>query len=840
MKEESGYEGLKGMNGEPKRGAPEGKKGPEAMIRQDVVLEILKALPGTLNAVDKDYNILMVGGEIARTFQEIDHVIGKKCYSVFQNAESPCPWCKIDKVLQEGAIINEITTPDDPREALVKAPLHVCIRPLKDRDGNIIGALELGTDITEIREANEKYQRLQDKLKKSVERYRRMFENIQDVYYEVTMDGTILELSPSIEDVLQYKREELIGKSTYDTYADPRERDELVNALRKSGTLRDYEIVLKNRDGSQVSCSVSVQLVTDDEDHSEKIVGSLRNVTHRKRVEGELADIGVKQAAIMASFPGVLDVVDRELTVLWANETARQFAQGDPLGEKCYRVYRGRDKPCEDCQVLETFKTGKPAQREQKIRLADGTTEYFDIKTSVVKSDKDGNPTQVLECATNITERKRAEKALQKAHEELERQVESRTAELVKANKKLKDEIEEGQRRDAALRESTHRLQLVYEQSLAYAQELRQGIVDRERVEKALRESEGRLQLILQTIPTGLFMVDLDRKITYWNKEAEKITGLQAEDAVGKQCLEAFDCADCRQGCPLFDAEAGEPLQEESTIYVGGKKILISRYGHLLKNVSGRAVGGVQTFIEITERKRAEQALVTSHDKLQSLASELSLAEERERRRVASEVHDCCSQNLAFVKLRLGALRASTASSDLAAALEEILELVDESIENTRSLISELGSPILYELGFVPAVEWLCQQTQKRHGIVVDFEDDGQAKPLSDDVRVLLFQAVREVLVNIVKHAETQIAGVSIARVDDQVRVEVQDDGVGFDSTEIGPSLDTTGRFGLFSIRMRLEPLGGQMVVESTPDRGTQVSLRAPLEHVGGKEGRVP
>jgi len=345
------------------------------------------------------------------------------------------------------------------------------------------------------------------------------------------------------------------------------------------------------------------------------------------------------------------------------------------------------------------------------------------------------------------------------------------------------------------------------------------------------------LQLILQTIPTGLFMVNLDKRITYWNKEAEKIAGLSAEDALGKQCLEAFDCAECRQECPLFDAQAGKPLQEkESTIYVDGKEIMISRYGHILKDVSGRTIGGVESFIEITERKRAEAALVTSHEKLQSLASELSLAEERERRRVAIEVHDCVSQNLAFVKLRLGALRASSASSGLAVATDEILKLINETIQNTRSLISELGSPILYELGFVPAVEWLCQQTQKRHGMVLDFEDDGQPKPLSHDVRVLLFQAVREVLVNIVKHAQGQTATVSIARDGDQVRVDVEDDGVGFDSAEIGPSVDTTGRFGLFSIRMRLEPLGGHMVVDSKLGHGTRVTLRAPLEQKGGNK----
>jgi PAS domain S-box-containing protein len=146
------------------------------MIKQHIILEILKTIPGTLNVVDTDYNILAVGGEIARTFEKTEQIIGKKCYRVFQKRQNPCPWCKLDKVIKTGAIINETTTPDDPREKLVKEALNIYIRPLKDRDGNIIGALELGTDITQIREANEELkraekalQRVHDELERRVE-----------------------------------------------------------------------------------------------------------------------------------------------------------------------------------------------------------------------------------------------------------------------------------------------------------------------------------------------------------------------------------------------------------------------------------------------------------------------------------------------------------------------------------------------------------------------------------------------------------------------------------------------------------------------------------------------
>ena len=105
------------------------KEGPE-FNRQEITLEILKTPPGTLNVIDTSYNIIMVGDEIARTLESIDRVIGEKCYNVFQKRDNPCPWCKVDKVLKTGEIINETTTPDDYREKLVKKPLNIYLRPL--------------------------------------------------------------------------------------------------------------------------------------------------------------------------------------------------------------------------------------------------------------------------------------------------------------------------------------------------------------------------------------------------------------------------------------------------------------------------------------------------------------------------------------------------------------------------------------------------------------------------------------------------------------------------------------------------------------------------------------
>jgi PAS domain S-box-containing protein len=125
----------------------------------------------------------------------------------------------------------------------------------------------------------------EEALRESEGRYRNIFKNIQDVYYEVTLDGTILEASPSIEDVSLYKREEIIGKSLSDIYVDPKNRDEFLKKLLKNGKVTDYEAFMIDKDGSQVPCSITAKLFCDKQGNPLKIIGSLRNITQRKRAE---------------------------------------------------------------------------------------------------------------------------------------------------------------------------------------------------------------------------------------------------------------------------------------------------------------------------------------------------------------------------------------------------------------------------------------------------------------------------------------------------------------------------------------------------------------------------
>jgi signal transduction histidine kinase len=242
---------------------------------------------------------------------------------------------------------------------------------------------------------------------------------------------------------------------------------------------------------------------------------------------------------------------------------------------------------------------------------------------------------------------------------------------------------------------------------------------------------------------------------------------------------------------------------------------------------------------EIGVRKRAESQVAAYQDNLRSLASSLSLAEERERRRLAVYLHDQIGHTLALANIKLGELHKSFLAQCPGFPTEELEKagnLLEQAIRDTHSLTFKISSPILYELGLEAALEWLTEQAQKDHGITARFIADGQPDHLDDDVRVLLFQAANELLVNVVKHAQAQNVEISVRREGGNVKVEVGDDGVGFRMAHMDPHRQKRCGFGLFSIRERLRPYGGVIEVQSEPGAGTHVILTVPLAIVAVTE----
>lgn len=222
-------------------------------------------------------------------------------------------------------------------------------------------------------------------------------------------------------------------------------------------------------------------------------------------------------------------------------------------------------------------------------------------------------------------------------------------------------------------------------------------------------------------------------------------------------------------------------------------------------------------------------------DDLRALSSELSLAEERERKHLAAALHDSVGQALSLSMLKLGEIDRFLSGSESKAVLKDVRDIFEKALQQIRTLTFELSPPILYELGLSAAIEWLTEQFERQYCVHFDFEAGGDSKEIPEAVSVLIFQSVRELLINVGKHAKANRVHVSVCANDGGVNVVVKDDGDGFDTASIQNLAHEKHSFGLFSIRERMKYIDGTLKVESTPGKGTTIELSVPLK--GNGEG---
>lgn len=257
--------------------------------------------------------------------------------------------------------------------------------------------------------------------------------------------------------------------------------------------------------------------------------------------------------------------------------------------------------------------------------------------------------------------------------------------------------------------------------------------------------------------------------------------------------------------------------------------------------------GVVVTYSNITESRHSSEqaeaalrAMATSLEErvrertvqLRTLMAELALSEDRERRMLARDLHDDLGQLLAIVKIKLTSLEGTERRGALKGALKEIETLIDQGNRSVRSLMLQLSPPVLDTLGLVPAIEWLGDEMERLYGLAVRVGGDTNLPMLDEPVRTTLFRAVRELLINVAKHSGTYCAEVRCHHEDNKcIAVTVTDSGRGFDYDAALSSPAANAGFGLISIRERIEFIGGEMIIDTTPGNGTTITIRFPTTH---------
>ncbi len=274
-------------------------------------------------------------------------------------------------------------------------------------------------------------------------------------------------------------------------------------------------------------------------------------------------------------------------------------------------------------------------------------------------------------------------------------------------------------------------------------------------------------------------------------------------------------------------APFAQRTDEIDVLRADGREACFSVTRRPVLDSDGEVLGVIAIGTDVSRRRETERRLARYQQSLRSLGSEVALSEERQRRAIATRIHDDISQNLAYAKLRVGSLTTCPDGESCRDNISEINDLLDAAIAGSRALAFELSPPLLHELGLTEAIGWLTEQFGERHDLNLEFTDDGRDKPLAEDVSVTLFRAVNELLTNVVRHAHAHHATVSVSRADGHVLVRVSDDGQGFSPAN---ALEGHSSYGLFNISERLDYVGGAMLIESNELTGTRVTLTVPVE----------
>ena len=389
------------------------------------------------------------------------------------------------------------------------------------------------------------------------------------------------------------------------------------------------------------------------------------------------------------------------------------------------------------------------------------------------------------------------------------------------------------------------------------ASKIARDISEQKQAQRALHESEERWRVTLESIGDAVVATDAAAVVTFANAVAVELLGRPKTEIIDRPLAEVFNIVN-EQTRQAVDNPVDRVIREGFVIGLANHTILLRPDGTEvpiddsaapIRDREARLVGVVLVFRDISEKKHSQSQLqlwnaelearvrertrevIYSQERLRALASQLNLTEQRERRRLAANLHDYLAQLLALARMKLGqsTQRLNEDPAGVRSALKELDDLLDQSLDYTRTLMAQLSPAALHDLGIVPALHWLAEKMAQQ-GLKVEVQILTEEQPhFNENQADLLFQAVRELLTNITRHAGVQTAVVSVDKQDGNTwLITVQDRGVGFDirSVHYNPSGE---HFGLFSIQERMEAMSGWCRIDSAPEQGTKVELGLPI-----------
>jgi PAS domain S-box-containing protein len=504
---------------------------------------------------------------------------------------------------------------------------------------------------------------------------------------------------------------------------------------------------------------------------------------------------------VMEALPAMVSLRRPDHRIPFANRGFREKF-GDPGERPCYDLRYGRIEPCENCETFKPLETGTPVHRE--VSFPDNTRmEAHDFPFT----DLDGS-SLILEMGIDITDRHRAETELKRHREQLEELVAERTRQVEAANTRLEAEI--------------------------------RGL---EKAKQELSESRAKFQAALFSMKDSVIITDTQGRFLEFNDAYVTLYRFKTRE----ECVQSFS-----EFTNLFEVRTidGEPLMKEmfpTWRALRGETGTNVEYRYLRKDTGeswigslsfgpvraedGAITGAVITARDVTDRKRAEEALRESEkialqrEQFQALAERLRRAREEERTRVARDLHDQIGQILTAIKLDLTWMsrHLPKGKDELRDRIGGTIGLINDGVRSVRKICSGLRPGVLDDLGLPAAIEWQANEFAARTGMECVVAVPAGDLTLEGDQATEFFRIFQECLTNVIRHADAKSVNVTLREEDGDLILAVTDDGKGFEESQVSESL------GFLGMKERAQVCGGRLDITSAPGIGTTVALRVPM-----------